>query len=137
MINLIPPLLKRIIFLFFVIVPMACYAQKENLTLDFGDKVREDSLKIYKAKKIAFDFQLDNRNSFIKNQAISIQGINVGLNFASGVRWGIGAYRVIRPFQTFRAVDNQKITTNKELDLYYITPNFQYTFIDSFRLYSK
>lgn len=126
----IPPTPKKGIFIFLFIIPGLCYGQKENITLDFRDRIHEDSLKIYKTKKISFDFQFDNRNSFIQNKAISIQGINIGLNFASGVRWGIGGYRVIRPFQTYKSVDAQKITTYKELDLYYITPNFQYTFID-------
>lgn len=126
----IPPVSKAIILLLCLLGTITCFAQKENVTLDFRERIRNDSLKIYRTKKISFDFQFDNRNSFIRNKAISIQGINIGLNFASGVRWGIGGYRVIRPFQTYSSVDNQKITTDRELDLYYITPNFQYTFIN-------
>lgn len=126
----IPPTLRTIVVLLCLSGSILCFGQKENLSLDFRQQIRSDSLKIYRPKKIAFDFQFDNRNSFIRNKAISIQGINIGLNFASGVRWGIGGYRVIRPFQTYRSIDNQKITTDRELDLYYITPNFQYTFIN-------
>jgi len=126
----IPPLLKAFALLLGLSSNFLCFGQKENVTLDFRERIRNDSLKIYRTKKIAFDFQFDNRNSFIRNKAISIQGINIGLNFSSGVRWGIGGYRVIRPFQTYSSIDNQKITTNRELDLYYVTPNFQYNFIE-------
>lgn len=126
----IPPFLIAIALLLCLSGNMVCFGQKEKVTLDFRERIKNDSLRIYRTKKIAFDFQFDNRNSFIRNKAISIQGINIGLNFASGVRWGIGGYRVIRPFQTYSSIDNQKITTNRELDLFYVTPNFQYSFID-------
>jgi hypothetical protein len=123
--------MKKFIIILSLVYSSSCYSQKESLTLDFRSKLKEDSLKLYQPKKVTFDFQFDNRNSFIKNAAISIKGINLGFNFISGVRWGIGFYKVIRPFQTFRSVDKQNIVTNRELDLYYVTPNFQYTFIDN------
>jgi hypothetical protein len=104
------------------------FAQKESLRLSSQEKLQDDSIKIYKEKHVAFDFQFDNRNSFIKNNAVNIQGINIGLDYASGVRWGIGAYRIIQPSRRYLMVDKQKVATNRELDLYFVTPNFQYTF---------
>ena len=68
----IPPFLQAITLVLCLSGNLLCFGQKENVTLDFRERIRNDSLKIYRTKKIAFDFQFDNRNSFIRNKAISI-----------------------------------------------------------------
>lgn len=116
-------------FIILLFLSLPCFGQ-ESFRLSSQQNLHGDSARIYKQKKLTFDFQFDNRNSFIRNNAVNIQGLNMGFNFASGIRWGIGAYKIIKPFQLYRNVDQQQVTTNRELDLTYVTPNFQYTFFD-------
>lgn len=99
------------------------------------DKLVIDSLRLYVPKHLLFDFQFDNRNSFIRNRAINIQGINPGILIDQQFRWGLGLYRVIAPYQKFESRKASSISdgdeiTDRELDMYFIMPNFRYLFIN-------
>ena len=96
-------------------------------------QLQQDSLRIYAPKKVTFDFQIDNRHSFIQNKAIIIEGFNPAIVLNQKFRLGIGLYRVIQPYEMFRStrkssVNTSAVVTNRELDLYFATPNFRYIF---------
>lgn len=110
-----------------------CLAQQDSILMRFREQRHIDSAAIYTPKKVSFDFQFDNRHSFIQNKAVTIQGFNLAVLIRQKYRWGIGLYQVIHPYQAFRSTKKSSaitpsIFTNRELDLYFVTPNFRYIF---------
>jgi len=94
-------------------------------------KLQADSTHIYRFRKVRPFFSLDNRNSFIKDAPVNVQGIQLGVIFKEKHTFGFGYY-------TIRATSNQKVTTktgtgieaNRTLSLNYLTVFYQYAFID-------
>ena len=117
-----------------VISSLNCSAQQDSLIQVLKEQLRLDSLRLFSPKRVSFDFQFDNRNSFIKNRAIDIEGFNPGILVNQKFRYGLGLYRVIAPYEQFKStkrssVSDENVTTNRELDLYFATPNFRYIFL--------
>jgi hypothetical protein len=111
-----------------------CYAQPDSVVNAIQAQLRNDSLTLYSPKRVSFDFQLDNRNSFIRNQAIEIEGLNPGILVRRKFRYGLGLYRVRAPYESYKStkrssVSGEGIATNRELDMYFATPNFRYIFV--------
>jgi hypothetical protein len=116
-----------------VFYTLVCSAQIDSILLRYREQMHRDSAKIYTPKKVSFDFQFDNRHSFVQNRAITIQGFNPAILVNQKYRWGIGLYRVIEPYQVFRStkktsVSASSVATNRELNMYFATPNFRYIF---------
>lgn len=94
-------------------------------------KLHADSAHIYRFRKVRPFFSLDNRNSFIKDAPVNVQGLQLGLILKERHTVGFGLYAI-------RASAKQKITTkneknisaNRTLNLNYITAFYQYAFVD-------
>ena len=83
--------------------------------------------------KKAFSFQFDNRNSFIQNSPVKIQGIGVGYSLSPKFKIGIGAYKINREYhkKVSRAKPNANPNILIDVFLYYFTPNVEYTFFEN------
>src|ERR1700733_15070542 len=109
-----------------------CTAQqtkRDSLIRIAKDVLYMDSLRLYQRRKASFDFQLDNRNSFIRNQAIEITGFNPAVIINQKFRYGFGVYFVKFPYENFQSAKKTSVTTantptNRELSLFFATPNF-------------
>lgn len=98
-----------------------------NLQIDSLTQVfKNDSLKTFRVKKIQHYFNLDNRNSYIKDKPANILGIQFGIIIKDKHIFGIGAYQIIRfiPKETI-------LKLSKPLDnLRYLTLFYEYNIIN-------
>jgi hypothetical protein len=85
------------------------------------------------AFKRAFSFQFDNRNSFIRNSPVNIQGIGIGYALSPKFKVGIGAYKINNQYHRKVTRAGPKVNPNiiTDLYLYYFTPNVSYTFFEN------
>jgi hypothetical protein len=111
-----------------------------------------DSLKTNKKRKLNFEIQLDQRNSFLGDASfpVNINGLNVGWNHHQKYRIGFGIYLILatRPdaylvdanAKLREAVPNATVLTKNgsrvflvesENKIYYFTPSFQYKIYNS------
>jgi hypothetical protein len=83
--------------------------------------------------KRAFSFQFDNRNSFIQNSPVNIQGIGLGYTLSPKIKLGLGAYKINREYhkKVTRARPNANPNILIDVYLYYFTPNLTYTFFEN------
>ncbi len=128
--------MKKFFFCLLFFLCYKCLAQQDSLLTVLNDHLHLDSLHLYVPKRVAFDFQFDNRTSFIQNMPISIQGFNPGVVINQKFRWGLGLYWVKAPYQTFRSskkssVSSTEVATNRELNMYFTTPSFRYIFLNA------
>lgn len=74
---------------------------------------------------------LDNRNSFLRESAVKIIGLNVGVKLNPRWRLGLGAYTLRRDYaEQFLYNKSRKVTARlaPDLSLTYLTPNLTWTF---------
>ena len=113
-----------------------CYAQKsikqhkvDSLIL----KLKKDSTRIYRPKKVRPFFSLDNRNSFIKDAPVNVQGLQAGIIFKDRHTFGFGLYS-IRASAHQNVVKRSDPTTTidatRTLSLNYLTAFYQYAILD-------
>ena len=78
---------------------------------------------------------LDNRNSFIGSSAVKIYGLNVGVRFhRNKYRLGLGIYALRRNYEQLYFYSRRyqaQDTLSPTLSLFFMTPNFAYTFYNS------
>jgi hypothetical protein len=92
-----------------------------------------DSTMALPKAKMSFSLVLDNRESFVKNTPVKIHGINVGIKYRKRYRIGLGFYTIRKNYQehTYVSVQDHSDTLFPLLNLYFLTPNFAYTFYNS------
>jgi len=123
-----------IYILFSLVFVEACFGQdsiKQHKIDSLKAQLHADSSHIYRFRKVRPFFSLDNRNSFIKDAPVNVQGIQLGIIFKEKHTFGFGYY-------TIRATSKQKVTTktgagleaNRTLNLNYLTVFYQYAFVD-------
>ncbi|CAN5269191.1 hypothetical protein BH09BAC3_BH09BAC3_23580 [soil metagenome] len=123
-----------VLLLFSVFCSYSQESRKDSLIAILDNSLYVDSLRLYSPKYRTFDFQLDNRNSFIRNRAINIWGINGAIIINQRFRYGLGIYRVVTPFAPFTSLKKSSISdsddlTERQLDMFFVMPNFRYMFI--------
>ena len=93
-------------------------------------KLQMDSLHIYRFNKFRPYANIDNRNSFITNQPVTIQGGQIGVIINEYHIFGIGFYAIVQESQkTQKAQDNMR-TVDQHLSLNYNTFFYQYVLVD-------
>jgi hypothetical protein len=117
--------MKNKIYLF-IILFILCHSLKAQLVLD--------SIKYSLKQKSHLFAKLDNRNSFIDNNAVNIFGAKIGLSFNKNLSFGIGYYQLYNPPKNFNkdilyvnSIGNQYIITTG-LKMSYFSVNAEYTF---------
>ncbi len=96
-------------------------------------RVRRDSLTTN--PKLGYSLILDNRNSFIGSSAVKIHGLNIGVKLhRNQYRIGLGFYELRRNYEQLYFYSRRyqaRDTLSPTLSLFFITPNFAYTFYNS------
>lgn len=94
-------------------------------------KLHNDSAHIYRFRKVRPFFSLDNRNSFIKDAPVNVQGIQIGVILKERHTLGFGYYTIRTSAKQNVTTKNEKnISANRTLSLNYLTLFYQYAFID-------
>jgi hypothetical protein len=91
-----------------------------------------DSITFKPKAKFGFSLIFDNRNSFVRDSPVKINGLNVGIKYKERYRFGVGAYAMRRDYtdHTYVSTHNPKDTVQPFLALSFVTPNFAYTFLN-------
>jgi hypothetical protein len=108
---------KISIFLALIFLPILIASGQENLNI----RENSDSLK----KKPEFVFQIDQRNSFIRSQAVSINGLLFGLDYRGKNQYSIGIYTLSPWNKPLPQMVNDSVTEDKKFNLYFLS--FGYT----------
>jgi hypothetical protein len=94
-------------------------------------KLISDSTYIYRFQKLRPFFNIDQRNSFIRNSAINVNGIQIGVLIKEKHIIGFGAYSITsNSKQNVKTKTYKNIETFRNLDMKYITLFYQYIAID-------
>ena len=94
-------------------------------------KLHNDSAHIYRFRKVRPFFSLDNRNSFIKDAPVNVQGIQLGVLLKEKYTVGLGYYIIRTSAKQKLTTKNEKnISANRTLNLNYLTAFYQYAIID-------
>ena len=109
------------------------YAQtvEQGKTLDsLKSKLHADSLRIFRFQKVRSYFAIDRRNSFIKNNAVQINGFQVGVLLFEKHTVGFGSYNInTHASRSFREKE-KSYPIDLALNVTYVTAFYQYTLID-------
>ena len=96
-----------------------------------GVKLKADSNHIFRFQKFRPYINLDQRNSFIKNAAINVNGLQLGTLIKEKHVLGIGGYIITsNSKQKVKTKTDKSIDVDRELDMKYITLFYQYVAID-------
>ena len=89
--------LKGLLLFFFILI--SCYCSAQTLTPEQTKKkdsltaqLKADSTHIYRFQKYRPYINLDQRNSFIRNQSININGLQLGVLINEKHVLGMGGY---------------------------------------------
>ena len=94
-------------------------------------KLHADSSHIYRFRKVRPFFSLDNRNSFVKDAPVNVQGVQLGLILKERHTVGFGIYAIRTSARQKLTSKNEKnISANRTLSLNYLTIFYQYAFLD-------
>lgn len=119
--------------LFFTTLCCAQDTIKQHKVDSLNLKLKKDSAHIYRFKKVRPFFSLDNRNSFIKDAPVNVQGLQLGMVFKDRHTFGFGLYS-IRANSHQNVVKKSDATTtidaNRTLSLNYLTIFYQYAILD-------
>lgn len=111
-------------FIFFYGYLAIAMAQNQVKLDSLKHKLDEDSIKIFKTKKLLPILTIDTRNSLISTAKIQIQGLQLGIVFKESDVAGIGAYLILLPF---KIKDHPQLYN---LDVKYATAFYQKLLID-------
>lgn len=100
---------------------------KDSLTA----RLKADSIHIYRPQKYRPFVNLDQRNSFIRNQAININGLQLGVLINDRHVFGLGGYVITSSSKAqVKTKTDKNISTNRTLNMDYGTFFYQYTILD-------
>jgi hypothetical protein len=95
-------------------------------------KLCADSAHIYRFRKVRPFFSLDNRNSFIKDAPVNVQGLQLGLILKERHTLGFGFYTLqANAKQNITTKNDKYIDVNRTLSLNYLTAFYQYAIFDT------
>lgn len=101
-------------------------AKIDSLTLH----LRADSLHLYRFNRFRPYANIDNRNSFITNRPVNIQGGQIGVVVNEYHIFGLGFYTIIQQSQKAQKTKDDTRTVNQYLSLNYYTAFYQYVLVD-------
>lgn len=90
--------MKQLLLILFVITFSFSFAQQVLNEEQF----LKDSLKIRRVKLIRPQFKLDNREAFVDNQALTINGLDLGVLLIEKLRFTLGYYSMKGSLKAFR-----------------------------------
>lgn len=94
-------------------------------------QLKKDSAHIYRFRKVRPFFSLDNRNSFIKDAPVNVQGLQLGVVLKQRHIVGLGYYTLqANSKQNATKKTDNTITVNRTLSLKYLTAFYQYAIFD-------
>src|SRR6185437_8874503 len=100
---------------------------KDSLTT----QLKADSTHIYRAQKYRPYINLDQRNSFIRNQSININGLQLGVLINDRHVFGLGGYIITSSSKAqVKTKTDKNASVNRTLNMDYGTFFYQYTIID-------
>jgi hypothetical protein len=105
--------------------------QNQHIKDSLTAQLKADSTHIYRSQKYRPFINLDQRNSFIRKQAININGLQLGVLINDRHVFGFGGYTITlnSKSQTLTRIDKSG-PVNPALNLNYGTFFYQYTIID-------
>jgi hypothetical protein len=93
-------------------------------------KFKADSARIYRFNKYRPYANIDNRNSFIRNKPVNLQGVQIGFILKEYHVFGIGYYTMTQQSQKPVKTNEDTRTLNRSLNLNYYTLFYQYVLLD-------
>ncbi len=121
-----------ILSLVFVEVGFGQDSIKQHKIDSLKAKLHADSAHIYRFRKVRPFFSLDNRNSFIKDAPVNVQGLQLGIILKEKHTLGFGFYTLqANAKQNFTTKNEKYIAVNRTLRLSYLTAFYQYAFVDT------
>ena len=127
---------KNYLILLLVLFHSSLFAQKITETQlqqcdSLRNKLKADSLHIYRFQKYRPYVNIDQRNSFIRNAPIKVNGIQLGTLVKEKHVIGLGGYAITTTSkQKVKIKMNKNIDVHRELDMNYLTFFYQYVAID-------
>lgn len=127
---------KCISILFLALSPFGLLAQtfkpqQKHLKDSLTAQLKADSTHIYRFQKYRPFINLDQRNSFIRNQAININGLQLGVLVNDRHVFGFGGYIITQNSKIkVKTKTDKNISTNRTLNMDYGTFFYQYTILD-------
>jgi hypothetical protein len=128
--------LKKTWILFLVLLQCGMYAQnftrkqlhqRDSLTA----KLKADSVHIFRFQKYRPYFNIDQRNSFIRNAPININGLQLGVLIKEKHVIGLGGYAITSTSkQKIKTKTDKNVEVERTLDMKYATVFYQYVAID-------
>ena len=108
------------------------YSNNQNNNIDtLKTKLKADSAHTYRFKKLRPYFNLDYRNSFIKDAPINVNGLQLGILIKEKHIIGFGGYMIsANSKQKVKTKTDKNIEAYKALELKYLTVFYQYVAID-------
>ena len=94
-------------------------------------KLKTDSLHIYRFRNYKPYLNIDQRNSFIRNAPININGLQLGILIKEKHLIGLGGYTITASSkQKIKTKTDKSIDAIRELDMRYVTFFYEYVVID-------
>ena len=94
-------------------------------------QLKADSTHIFRFQKFRPYFNLDQRNSFIRNAPINVNGLQLGILIKERHVVGLGGYLITASTQQkVKTKTDKNIDANRVLDMKYLTLFYQYVAID-------
>lgn len=129
--------MRQVVLIFFnLFFAVLCCAQddfKQHKIDSLKLQLKKDSSHIFRFRKVRPFFSLDNRNSFIKNAHVNVQGLQLGIVFKERHTLGFGIYFIKKDSKENlikKGDANTTVETNRTLSLNYITAFYQYSILD-------
>jgi hypothetical protein len=106
--------------------------QNQHIKDSLTQQLKADSIHIYRPQKYRPYINLDQRNSFIRNQSININGLQLGVLINDRHVFGLGGYAITSSSksQAKGKGDKNLPPTNRTLNMDYGTFFYQYAIID-------
>ena len=127
---------KYICVLFFILLQALLLAQtlnpqQQHIKDSLTAQLKADSIHIYRPQKYRPYINLDQRNSFIRNQSININGLQLGVLINDRHVFGFGGYAITSSSKSqVKTKTDKNIPVNSNLNMDYGTFFYQYTIID-------
>lgn len=127
---------RFIIIWLFILIQTALWAQnlnpqQQHIKDSLTAQLKADSLYIYRFQKYRPYINLDQRNSFIRNQSININGLQLGVLVNERHVFGLGGYIITSSSkQQVKTKTDKNIPTNRTLNMDYGTFFYQYVILD-------
>jgi len=120
------------LYVVFVFNLSKAFSQNNQYKIDsLRHKLTQDSLHIYRFQKIRPYVNLDQRNSFIKDKPINVNGLQAGILLNDKHVIGLGGYNItLKTQQIVRTKLHANIPIEVSLNMSYGTAFYQYVVLD-------